>query len=125
MTRLAIAALGLMVALVPAVSCAEPAAGPRAPQRVYEVKPGDTLTSLAKRYGVNVVTLVKLNKLKEAIAPLEVAVAGLKDPPAPPAAYLALAECLLEGARPADVEKVLVGAERALAPLPCLRHPLS
>ena len=72
MTRLAIAALGLMVALVPAVSCAEPAAGPRAPQRVYEVKPGDTLTSLAKRYGVNVVMLVKLNKLPSADAPIKV-----------------------------------------------------
>jgi len=63
-------------------------------------------------------SLVKLNKLKEAIAPLEVAVAGLKDPPAPPAAYLALAECLLDGGRPAEVEKAVAGAERALAGLP-------
>ena len=61
--RLGLATLGLLVALGPALACAEPAAGPRTAQRVYEVKPGDTLTSLAKRYGVSVATLVKLNKL--------------------------------------------------------------
>ena len=46
-----------------ALAFTEPVAGPRTPQRVYEVKPGDTLTSLAKQYGVSVATLVKLNKL--------------------------------------------------------------
>jgi len=61
--RLGLATLGLLVALGPVLVCAEPAAGPRTAQRVYEVKPGDTLTSLAKRYGVSVATLVKLNKL--------------------------------------------------------------
>lgn len=71
-TRLGIATLGLLVALGPALSYAEPAAGPRTPQRVYEVKPGDTLTSLAKRYGVPVATLVKLNKLPSAEAHLKV-----------------------------------------------------
>ena len=61
--RLAIATLGLLVALGTVLSSAEPVAGPRTPQRVYEVKPGDTLTSLAKRYGVTVAALVKANKL--------------------------------------------------------------
>jgi len=70
--RLGIAALGLIVALGPALSFAEPAAGPRTAQRVYEVKPGDTLTSLAKRYGVPVATLVKLNKLPSAEAHIKV-----------------------------------------------------
>jgi len=70
--RFGIATLGLLVALGPALSCAEPAAGPRTPQRAYEVKPGDTLTSLAKRYGVTVVTIVKLNKLPSADAPIKV-----------------------------------------------------
>ena len=72
MTRLGIAALGLIMALGPALGSAEPAAGPRAPQRVVEVKPGDTLTSLAKRYGVSVGTLVKLNKLPSADTPIKV-----------------------------------------------------
>ena len=61
--RLGAAALGLVVALGPAVTAAEPAAGPRAASRVYEVKPGNTLTSLAKRYGVTVAAIVKANKL--------------------------------------------------------------
>jgi len=61
--RLGAAALGLIVALGPAQAAAEPAAGPRAAQRVHEVKPGDTLTSLAKRYGVTVAAIVKANKL--------------------------------------------------------------
>ena len=55
--RLGAAALGLLVALGPALTAAEPAAGPRAATRVYEVKPGDTLTSLAKRYGVPVASI--------------------------------------------------------------------
>src|SRR4029453_5543056 len=44
--RLGAATLGLLVAFGPALSYAEPAAGPRAALRVYEVKAGDTLTSL-------------------------------------------------------------------------------
>ncbi len=41
--RLGIATLGLIVALGPALSFAEPAAGPRTAQRVHEVKPGNKL----------------------------------------------------------------------------------
>src|SRR5438309_9209316 len=70
--RLGAAALSLLVALGPALGYAEPAAGPRAAQRVYEVKAGDTLTSLARKYGVTVAAIVKSNKLPSADAPLKV-----------------------------------------------------
>ena len=70
--RLGAAMLSLLVAFGPALGHAEPAAGPRAAQRVYEVKIGDTLTSLAKKYGVTVATIVKSNKLPSADAPLKV-----------------------------------------------------
>jgi murein DD-endopeptidase MepM/ murein hydrolase activator NlpD len=69
--RFGIATLGLLVALGPAMASSEPPAGPRTPQRVYEVKPGDTLTSLAKKYNVSVATLVKLNKLPSPTAQLK------------------------------------------------------
>jgi len=70
--RLAVATLGLLVALGPALAFTEPVSGPRTPQRMYEVKPGDTLTSLATRYSVSVATLVKLNKLPSVNAQLKV-----------------------------------------------------
>ena len=70
--RLGVAALGLIVALGPALIGAEPATGPRVAQRVYEVKPGDTLTSLAKRYGVTVAAIVKANKLSGLDASIKV-----------------------------------------------------
>ena len=63
-------------------------------------------------------SFLRQNKLKEALTPLETAVAGLKDPPAPPAAYIALAECLLEAGRAADAPKALATAEQALPKLP-------
>ena len=61
--RLGAATLGLIVAFAPALASAEPAAGPRAPQHVYEVKAGDTLTSVAKKHAVAVAAIVKANKL--------------------------------------------------------------
>ena len=70
--RLGAAALGLIVALGPALTAAEPAAGPRVATRVYEVKPGDTLTSLAKRYSVSVAAIVKANKLSGLDASIKV-----------------------------------------------------
>ena len=70
--RLGVAALGLIVALGSAQAAAEPAAGPRVAQRVHEVKPGDTLTSLAKRYGVTVAAIVKANKLSGVNPPIKV-----------------------------------------------------
>lgn len=70
--RFGIATLGLLAALGPAMARPEPATGPRTPQRVYEVKPGDTLTSLAKKYNVNVATLVKLNQLPSVTAQLKI-----------------------------------------------------
>ena len=60
---LGLATLGLIVALGPAAAHAEPVAGPHAPQRVHEVKPGDTLTSLAKKYGLTVAAIVRANRL--------------------------------------------------------------
>ena len=60
---LGLATLGLMIALGPAAAHAEPVAGPRDPQRMHEVKPGDTLTALAKKYGLTVAAIVKANRL--------------------------------------------------------------
>src|SRR5438128_1323486 len=62
----------LLVPWGPTLGYAGPAAGPRAAQRVYEVKAGDTLTSLARKYGVTVAAIVKSNKLPSADAPLKV-----------------------------------------------------
>lgn len=70
--HLGAATLGLLVAFGPALSHAEPAAGPRAALRVYEVKAGDTLTSLAKTFGVTVAVIVKANKLPSNDARLKV-----------------------------------------------------
>ena len=52
-------------------------------------------------------SFIRLNRLKDATAPLEAAVRDMKNPPAPPAALLALSECLLAGGRTNDAEKVL------------------
>jgi len=71
-TRLGLAALGLIVALGPAAAPAEPVAGPRASQRTHEVKAGDTLTALAKKYGVTIAAIVKANRLPNANALLKV-----------------------------------------------------
>jgi len=60
---LGLATLGLMIALGPAAAHAEPVAGPRDPQRVHEVRPGDTLTALAKKYRLTVAAIVKANRL--------------------------------------------------------------
>lgn len=70
--RLGLAALGMIAALGPAAAHAEPVAGPRAPQRTHEVKAGDTLTALAKKYGVTVSALVKANRLPSTNALLKV-----------------------------------------------------
>jgi murein DD-endopeptidase MepM/ murein hydrolase activator NlpD len=57
------ATLALMVALVPAAVHAEPPQGPRTPQRIHEVKAGETMTSVAKKYGVTLAGIVKANRL--------------------------------------------------------------
>ncbi|MCC7192394.1 MAG: tetratricopeptide repeat protein [Phycisphaeraceae bacterium] len=61
---------------------------------------------------------IKQNKLKEAVDPLQAAISGMKNPSAPPAAYLALAECLLESGRGNEVKKVLDAAAKAVADAP-------
>ena len=71
-TRLGLAALGMIVALGPMAAHAEPVVGPRAPQRTHEVKAGETLTALAKKYGVTVNAIVKANGLPGANALLKV-----------------------------------------------------
>jgi murein DD-endopeptidase MepM/ murein hydrolase activator NlpD len=70
--RLGAATLGLIAVVGAALAYAEPAAGPRTPQRVYEVKAGDTLYSLAKKHGVSVAALLKANRLPSADVPLKV-----------------------------------------------------
>lgn len=59
---LGLATLGLLVALGPA-AYGEPAVGPRTPPRMHEVKAGETLTGVARKYGVSVAALVKANRL--------------------------------------------------------------
>jgi murein DD-endopeptidase MepM/ murein hydrolase activator NlpD len=70
--RLGAATLGLIVVVGAAMAYAEPAAGPRTPQHVYEVKAGDTPTSLAKKFGITVSAIVKSNRLPGADAQLKV-----------------------------------------------------
>lgn len=78
-----------------------------------------TNTSLNARASfVRAQALIKQNKLKEAAVQLKVAVAGMKDPPAPPAAHLALAECLLEAGSPDEAAKALDQGEKAIRGLP-------
>lgn len=62
-------------------------------------------------------SLIKQNKLKDAIAPLTTAIRDLKDPAPPPSAHLALAECLLADNRPADAEPALEAAAKQAAKL--------
>lgn len=62
--------------------------------------------------------LVKLGKLKEAVEPLTAAVQTLKDPPAPPAAFITLAECLMESGKAKEAEPYLAKAEKLAATLP-------
>jgi murein DD-endopeptidase MepM/ murein hydrolase activator NlpD len=59
---LGLATLGLLVALGPAAH-GEPAAGPRTAPRMHEVKAGETLTAVARKYSVSVGALVKANRL--------------------------------------------------------------
>lgn len=62
--------------------------------------------------------LIRLNKLKEAAAPLKAAITGMKDPVAPPAAHLALVECLLESNQPDEASAALDQAEKVIRSQP-------
>lgn len=55
--------------------------------------------------------LIKQGKIKDALPPLQTAVKTMRDPPAPPTAYLALVECLLENDRGEEAAKVLADAQ--------------
>jgi murein DD-endopeptidase MepM/ murein hydrolase activator NlpD len=62
-SALGLATLGLMIALGSAAAHAEPPQGPRTPQLIHEVKPGEALTAIAKKYGVAIAVIVKTNRL--------------------------------------------------------------
>jgi len=54
--------------------------------------------------------LIKQDKLADAIAPLQLAIAGLQKPPVPPSAHLALVECLLAAGQVAEAKKAVQAA---------------
>lgn len=62
--------------------------------------------------------LIREGKVKEAGAPLQTAIAGMKNPPAPPAAYLALAECRLANGDANGAEQAARQAEAGAKSLP-------
>lgn len=61
--RMRIATVGLIVLLPGSAASAEPAATAAVGQRWYEVRPGDTLWGISRRYGVSVAALVSANRL--------------------------------------------------------------
>lgn len=69
--------------------------------------------------------LIRLGKLKEAEAPLETAIRLLKDPPVPPSAYLALADCQAAAGKPEAAARTLDHAATKIRALPeAERKPL-
>ncbi len=65
------AAVGLTM-LLPMAAVGDAAPPPPAGERIHEVRAGDTLTSIAKRYAVTVAALVEANQLKSREAPLRI-----------------------------------------------------
>jgi len=82
------AVVGLTVLLAhaatPGPSPADPP--PRAPERVHEVKPGDTLSAIAQKYGVSVAAIVAANRLAGDEVVLRIGRRLTIPPPAPAAA---------------------------------------
>lgn len=70
--RIRIASVGLIVLLPGTPTGAEPVSGAAAAERRHEVRPGDTLWSIGRRYGVSVEALVSANGLPSARTPLRV-----------------------------------------------------
>ncbi|MBI4246945.1 MAG: peptidoglycan DD-metalloendopeptidase family protein [Candidatus Rokubacteria bacterium] len=67
-------ALGLLALLAPALdgrAVADPVPA-RTPARVHEVRQGDTLEAVARRYGVTVAAIVAANRLRDADATLRI-----------------------------------------------------
>jgi outer membrane protein assembly factor BamD (BamD/ComL family) len=62
--------------------------------------------------------LIKLGKLAEAVGPLQEAIKGLRNPPAPPSAHLALTDCLIEANRLPEAEASLNAAAHLAGTLP-------
>ena len=63
-------------------------------------------------------SLIKQERLKDALAPLQTAVKDLRDPPAPLTAHLALVECLLDSGRTDEAAKTMAGAAKLASTLP-------
>ncbi|MCE9592284.1 MAG: tetratricopeptide repeat protein [Planctomycetes bacterium] len=63
-------------------------------------------------------SLIRQNKLREAAAPLAIAVARMKNPAAPPSARLALAECFIEAGNAEGAADAVAGAEKLIDTLP-------
>ncbi len=68
----------------------------------------------AKASYVKAQAMLKQGLLKEAVSPLEAAIAGMKDPAAPVMAHLALVECLIEAGRGEDAARALSKARVAV-----------
>jgi len=116
--RLGLAALGIIVALGPAAAHGEPVAGPRTPQRTHEVKAGDTLTALAKKYGVAVGALVKANRLPSINALLKVGQRLVIPGPDPTVAQRGTAPAPTGGARPVAVSATARAPARLVLAVP-------
>lgn len=63
-------------------------------------------------------SLIKQGKPADAVAPLQAAIQGLREPPVPPSAHLALAECLLAAGQASEAETAMQTALRQGAALP-------
>ena len=85
---------------------------------VEAVKVPATSTLFPRASFARAQALIRLNKLKDAAAPLKAAIAGLKDPPVPPAAHIALAECLLENNANDEANAALEQATKVIKNLP-------
>jgi tetratricopeptide (TPR) repeat protein len=85
---------------------------PEASAEAAKVPTGHVLAGKAAY--VRAHALLKQNLLKDAVAPLELAIATMKDPAAPVPAHLALVECLIEAGRGDDAVKALGKAQTAI-----------
>lgn len=121
--RVRIATVGLMVLLPSAAPGLESGTRITAPERRHEVRPGDTLWSIGRRYGVSVEALVAANGLSGPGAPLPVG-RRLVIPGRPPtggravgSAAAALANGSLRVVEPPEPRRTEVGRLRAPADL--------
>jgi murein DD-endopeptidase MepM/ murein hydrolase activator NlpD len=81
--RMRVATVGLIVLLPGAAASAEPVARATVGQRWHEVRPGDTLSAISRRYGVSLAALVAANRLGAGGARLRVGQRLVVPGPAP------------------------------------------